>query len=142
MERLERSPKLLLKLQRNKFFGGTYDFFASINGISFLKIFMGASLSIVKSYEVKQIYEFSFLYGCEFALLIKVSIAELEYLHKKFQEISSLQTPISNALSRVLVVLFQIDDISQLSFEIFLQVFNSWKVSSSSDKLECKSCYA
>lgn len=100
---------------------------------------MGANLSIVKSFEVKQIYEFSFLYGCEFALLTQVTIAELEYLHRRFQEVQCMKEPLPNILSRVLTVLFHSDDMSQLTFEIFLQVFNSWRVSSTSDKLESKS---
>jgi hypothetical protein len=100
---------------------------------------MGANLSVIKSFEVKRIYEFSFLYGCEYVIVILVNIAELEYLFRRFQELQALKPPLPFLLSRVLLVLFQADDTSKLTFEAFLQVFHSWKVSSAPEKLDSKS---
>lgn len=68
-----------------------------------------------------------------------MTIAELEYLFRRFQELQALKTPLPFLLSRVLLVLFQADDTSKLTFEAFLQVFHSWKVSSAPEKLDSKS---
>jgi Ca2+-binding EF-hand superfamily protein len=65
-----------------------------------------------------------------------VTIAELEYLHRRFQEVQALRPPLPIVFARVLIVLFHVDDISKLTFEAFLQVFHSWKVLSAPDKLD------
>ena len=97
---------------------------------------MGASLSIAKSFDVKQIYELCFLYGCEFFQLKQVNIAELEYLHRRYEDVKDLKAPIPKVLSRVLIVLFQTDTIDDHSFDTILKVFHSWRISSHTEKLE------